>query len=351
MGRHFTNFTRAACVLAAASAPALLGGAAAAGDNSNGPTAQIAQAGQPAKRAITKIAGNIYRFQNNFHYSVFAVTPKGVIATDPINAAAAKWLKAELKKRFNQPVRYLVLSHDHPDHSSGGEVFADTAVVVAHARAKAVIVAEKRPTAVPNVTFRRAMTIELGGTTVHLRYLGPNHSDNSIVMHFPKERLLFAVDFIPVKTLAFRTLGDGYLDGWIRSLRRVERMDFDILVPGHGPVGKKKHVGMFRGYMEDLREAVLTRVRQGKSLDQIKAEVKLEKYKDWFLVRPDAGREHRGHVPDGARQLAAQSETVDGRTNRELVSVGLLADRDQLDIERQVAACQRVVGVEGDARI
>src|SRR5262245_45008387 len=104
-------------------------------------------------REITKLAGEVYRFRNNNHYSVFAVTPAGVIATDPINADAAKWLKAEIAKRFNQPIRYVIYSHDHWDHISGGEVFADTAIVIAHENAKAPIVGEKRATAVPQVTF------------------------------------------------------------------------------------------------------------------------------------------------------------------------------------------------------
>ena len=83
-----------------------------------------------AKRAITHIAGDLYRFQNNFHFSVFLVTPEGVIATDPINAEAATWLESEIDKRFARPIKYLVLSHDHADHSSGGEVFADTASAI-----------------------------------------------------------------------------------------------------------------------------------------------------------------------------------------------------------------------------
>ena len=95
------------------------------------PWAQSQQPPAPA-REITQIAGQVYRFRNANHYSVFAVTPAGVIATDPINADAARWLKAEIARRFNQPVRYLVYSHDHADHISGGEVFADTAIVVAH---------------------------------------------------------------------------------------------------------------------------------------------------------------------------------------------------------------------------
>jgi glyoxylase-like metal-dependent hydrolase (beta-lactamase superfamily II) len=236
---------------------------------------------QTATREITKIAGEVYRFRNNNHYSIFAVTPAGIIATDPINAEAARWLKAEMQRRFGQPVKYLIYSHDHADHIAGGEVFADTAIVVAHENAKATIIGEQRPTAVPQITFSDRMTIELGGTVVELAYVGRNHSDNSIVMRFPRERLLFAVDFIPVESVAFRDFPDAYIEDWIESLKRVELMDFDVLVPGHGPLGRKEHVRMFREYMEDLRNAVLTYARQGKSLEEMKSSIKLPKYEKW----------------------------------------------------------------------
>ena len=117
-------------------------------------TANNASAQKAAERAITKIAGDLYRFKNNFHYSVFYVTPGGVLVTDPINKGAATWLKAEIKKRFNQPIKYLVYSHDHQDHSSGGEVFADTATVVGHALTRAAMAGEKRPTAIPTLLFQ-----------------------------------------------------------------------------------------------------------------------------------------------------------------------------------------------------
>src|SRR5438309_12118627 len=149
--------------------------------------AALATQAQPQApvREITKLAGEVYRFRNNNHYSVFAVTPAGVIATDPINAEAARWLKDEIRKRFAQPVRYLVYSHDHADHIAGGEVFADTAVVIAHQNAKRAIVDEKRPTAIPMVAFNDALTIELGGTVVVLNYVCRNHSDSSLVWCFP----------------------------------------------------------------------------------------------------------------------------------------------------------------------
>src|SRR5207237_7490449 len=100
-----------------------------------------------------------------------------------------------------------------------------TALVVAHHNAKRATIAAKRPTAVPNVTFSDDMIVELGGTLVQLSYVGKNHSDNSIVVRFPKERILFAVDFIPVETLAFRDFPDGYINDWVESLHRVEAMD------------------------------------------------------------------------------------------------------------------------------
>ena len=232
-------------------------------------------------REIKRISGEVYRFRNNFHYSVFAVTPDGIIATDPINAEAAEWLKKELKRRFNKPVRYLIYSHDHADHISGGEVFSDTAIVVSHERAKEKVIGEKRPTTVPVVTFKDTMTIELGGTLVELSYVGKNHSDNSIVVRFPKERILYAVDFIPIQSVAFRDFPDAYMPDWIDSLNRVEMMDFDILAPGHGQLGRKEHVQMFRDYLENLYGVVLKYAREGKSLEEMKRLIVLDQYSSW----------------------------------------------------------------------
>ncbi len=260
---HLTRLLAAALLLAAAPG-----------------TAGVAWA-QEAKRAITQIAGDLYRFQNNFHYSVFLVTPEGVIVTDPINAEAATWLKAEIAERFGKPIRYLVYSHDHVDHIAGGEVFADTATVIAHEKTKATILGERRPTAVPSVTFSDRMTLELGGKTVELVYVGRGHSDNSIVMRFPAERSLFAVDFISVKRLPYQTLTDAYFPDWIEAIKKVEAMDFDILVPGHGAVGVKADAADHRRYHEDLYNAVLAAARAGQSLEEMQKSITLEAYKDW----------------------------------------------------------------------
>jgi glyoxylase-like metal-dependent hydrolase (beta-lactamase superfamily II) len=234
---------------------------------------------QEAKRSITKIAGDLYRFQNNFHYSVFLVTSDGIIATDPISPDAARWLKQELKVRFDSSVKYLIYSHDHRDHIAGGEVFAPQATVIAHQKTRAAIIGERRPTAVPDITFTDRMTVTLGGKSVELIYLGLSHSDNMIVMHFPEERAVYTVDFISVKSLPYKNFSDAYFPEWIQAVEKVEAMDFDILVPGHGPVGSKADASEHRRYLQALHQAVLAAAREGQTLDEMKKSITLDAFK------------------------------------------------------------------------
>ena len=231
---------------------------------------------------ITKLADDVYLFRHQFHQAIFITTPKGVIVTDPINADAAAWLNAEIKKLTDQPVRYVIYSHHHNDHITGGSVFAGQAIFVSHALARPNILQAADPTTpVPDLTFTDRLSIDLGGTQVELIYTGKNHSDNSVVMLLPQRKLLFAVDFIPVETVAYRTLKSDYPDEWIESLKKVEQLDFEVLVPGHGKIGRKDHVRLFRGYLEDLRAAVLEHVKQGRSLEETKQAVRLPKYEQW----------------------------------------------------------------------
>ncbi len=233
---------------------------------------------QPS-RSISNITGDLYRFQNNNHYSVFLVTDEGIIVTDPISKEAAAWLNDQLKKRFNKPVKYLVYSHDHADHISGGEVFGDEVIVVGHELTKEKIISEKRPAPIPDVTFSSRMTIELGGKKLELIYPGKSHSDNCIAMFFPAEKTVFVVDFITVNRLPYRGLNNSYMPDWIKAIETVESLDFDILAPGHGEIGTKEDAADHRQYLQDLQSAVANAIKEGKSLDQMKQSIKLDKYK------------------------------------------------------------------------
>jgi len=231
---------------------------------------------------IIKLADDVYLFRHKFHQSIFITTSQGVIVTDPISLDAATWLKGEIRKLTDQPVRYVIYSHHHNDHITGGSVFAETARFVSHWAARRELLKEPDPLIpAPDLTFTDRMFIDLGGKHVELIYTGKNHSDNSLVVLLPQNKLLFAVDFIPVETVAYRTMRSDYPDDWIESLKKVEQLDFDILVPGHGKIGRKEHVRMFRGYLEDLRAAVQEQVQKGASVEEVKKTVQLPKYEQW----------------------------------------------------------------------
>jgi glyoxylase-like metal-dependent hydrolase (beta-lactamase superfamily II) len=238
---------------------------------------------QETEREIAQVAGDLYRFQNKYHHSVFLVTPEGVIVTDPINAEAAAWLKEEIDRRFALPIKYLIYSHDHIDHIAGGEVFtAAGAVVVAHENTKQAIIKREWSLPVPQITFSEAMTIELGGKSVELSYPGEGYSQSLIVMRFPEEKALFTADLVTVRRLPFETLEDSYFPQWIEAVQRVEAMDFQILIPGHGQLGTKADASDHRAYLEDLYGAVLDGVRKGLSLEEMQDTITLDQYKDWI---------------------------------------------------------------------
>jgi len=249
-------------------------------------SAAVTAAGQ--EREITHLSGDLYHFRNQAHVALFLVTDEGVIATDPINESAALWLEEEIRSRFGKEIRYVVYSHSDEDHIAGGEVYADTAAVVAHEKARPIIAAGDF-TAVPTLLFRDRMELSLGGQRVILHYLGKSHTDNLIVIEYPDERTIFVVDSLSNNRLPYRTLSRWIMPDGIEFMKRVEQMDFDVFVPGHGVPGTKADVTRHREYMEALYQAVKTAKENDSTLDDAKASITLEEFSD--LGRYDEWRE------------------------------------------------------------
>jgi glyoxylase-like metal-dependent hydrolase (beta-lactamase superfamily II) len=243
-------------------------------------SAQQAPGGQPAPQGpqsvaeLTRLAEDVYVYRSIGHQALFVVTDEGVIATDPIgqtNPRSPQLYRAAIAGVTDQPVRYVVYSHDHRDHNEGGFAFAAEAEFVAHRLAAGKIAArpdsQEGRSPVPTRLFDEHLALELGGKRVDLHYLGRNHSDNSVVLHYAARRILFGVDFVRVNSLpspaALRlteAVGawDLYLEEWVESLARVEALEFDVLVPGHPPLsGTKADVVLLREYLVDSKAAFL----------------------------------------------------------------------------------------------
>jgi glyoxylase-like metal-dependent hydrolase (beta-lactamase superfamily II) len=149
-------------------------------------------------------------------------------------------------------------------------------------------------------------TITLGDTTLELTYVGLNHSDSSLVMRLPKQRLLFVVDFMPVASVPGRGMIDSYPLEWESSLQKVLGMDWDRLIPGHpgpgGRLGTKQDVQDLLAFLQDASATVKTVAQAGKCWDAVEKELKLPKYESWpgyeqnlpFVLRRYCGLWGRG---------------------------------------------------------
>ena len=248
-----------------------------------------AQAQQQPPFATTKVDGtdNVYVFRYGGAQAMFVVTKEGVIATDPISygrpQAATTYLE-EIKKVTNQPVRYMIYSHHHFDHIAGGKPFKDAgATFIAHKRAKDRLEQLKDPhTVIPDETVDTNRTITLGGTTLELTYLGLNHSDSSLVMRLPAEKIIFIVDWLPIGSLPGRGMIDSYPIEWEDSIKNVLAMDWERLIPGHpgagGRLGTKKDAQEMLTFLQETSAEVKKAAHEGKCWYTVEKEIKLPKY-------------------------------------------------------------------------
>jgi glyoxylase-like metal-dependent hydrolase (beta-lactamase superfamily II) len=236
------------------------------------------------------VADNVYVFRYGGHQSMFVVTPAGVLATDPIaylRPQAAQAYIDEIRKITAAPIKYLVYSHHHYDHIAGGKPFKDAgAAVVAHRNARTRLEALKYPDVVlPDMVVDERSTLDLGGTRIDLIFVGRNHSDNSLVVFLPREKILFAVDFIPIQAVMFRDMADGYLPDWFDSIDRVLALDWTMLIAGHpgpgGRMGTKDDARAAKEYLTDLSNATRELANQGKCYDEAMRSLKLPKYESW----------------------------------------------------------------------
>jgi glyoxylase-like metal-dependent hydrolase (beta-lactamase superfamily II) len=336
--------------------------------------ASSAAAQQPPTRAIVNVTGQLYRAQNNNHYTVFLVTPEGIIMSDPINRDFARWLKSELASRFKVPVRYVLYTHRDWDHASGGVVFADTAEFVGHRNMLTALappagnpaltpdtvkmdgnrnglverneasgaIAERfdlfdynRDDVVngaeiargsisdvypPTTTYLDRHTVALGGKRVTMHHLGVAHADDSSVLHFPDERAVFSADVMQVKRLPGGLA--PHVGAWIDALTIINSLDFEHALTGHALAGTKKDAADSLRYLEDIARGVAAGIGAGRSLAEIQKTLTLDAYKGF--ERWDSTREaHSGLRHDERRAnrwnpVRCSGESWDSSTTRRL---------------------------------
>jgi glyoxylase-like metal-dependent hydrolase (beta-lactamase superfamily II) len=244
-------------------------------------------AAQQPRFETTAITDGVYQFRWQGHNAFFVVTDAGVVAVDPISLDAAATYAAEIKRVApGKPLRAIVYSHHHADHASGAAVlrraFGGNAPIIAHANARARLLAQP-DTALPppDSTFTDRLTLNDASRPIELRFLGRTHSDNMIVAYLPRQKIVFAVDFVSNDRVGYQDLPDYFFPDHFDTLRRLQALDFQRIVFGHGPPGDKATVDRQVRYYDDLRAAVSAAIARGASEEEAKRTVQLPQYQQW----------------------------------------------------------------------
>jgi cyclase len=203
------------------------------------------------------------------------VTNEGIILIDDKFEHNYEGMVAILRSVTNQPVRYVINTHYHADHSGGNVKFLPGAEIISTANARKNILEHKQPNAPPNMTparivFTEETSVFLGGIEVRARFFGRGHTDGDAVIYFPQLRTIHTGDLMSGNSPLIDYNGGGSIVAWTKTLDEVLKLDFDTVIPGHGAVTNKTGLQAYRDNIEKLRIRVSGLIREEKSEVEIR---------------------------------------------------------------------------------
>lgn len=258
----------------------------------------------PPPVAVKKVAEDLYFF---FDYagsnSVFLVTNDGVLVIDTRqHPRAGQGLIGEIRKITGKPIRFVINSHFHGDHTFGNAAFQavgaqfiaqkETPKIMQKVQAKEMARRQDYfkshnydPNEVklilPQITFDKSMTLWLGGREVRLMYLGPGQQDGDTFVYFPHAHALFTPGSFATRNIpnmAFTTS----VDSWINLLDRVAAMkDVDVILPAHGDLATQADVKEFSAMLRDIYTTVKADADKGVSLEDAQRTLTFPQYRNW----------------------------------------------------------------------
>jgi cyclase len=228
----------------------------------------------PSKLDLVKIKDDLYVIHNDYvpGNSTALITNDGVILVDDKFETDYEGILAQLKKVTSKPVKYVINTHHHGDHSGSNAKMQQLNVqVVASEQARENMVDGKMP-GLPAIVFEHHAHIYLGGKNVELYHFGRSHTNGDVVVLFPAQRTLAAGDMFTFGDATPELIdyaGGGSAKEWTSTLDSALQLDFDAVVPGHGVVTTKQEMRKFRDSTLALRNRVHELVVQKKTRDEI----------------------------------------------------------------------------------
>jgi cyclase len=244
----------------------------------------------PRPLHIEKVKGDLSMISGEGGNVALYVTDEGVILVDDMFDRNHADILAQVKSVTDKPLKYVLNTHQHDDHAGGDLKMLPIAEVIAHKNARANLAHIKQPyyedtpgtpIGLPRITFSDETSVYLGGREVRAKYFGRGHTSGDAVVYFPELRVIHTGDLFlgrpagrggaaaqtrppGVNIYVDYAQGGSFLE-WTKTLDGILTLDFDTVIPGHGPVSTKNDVVKFRADLETMRNRLAGMVKQGNS--------------------------------------------------------------------------------------
>ncbi|MBZ5687338.1 MAG: MBL fold metallo-hydrolase [Acidobacteriia bacterium] len=257
---------------------------------------------------VTKVAGNVYMLQGAGGNIGASVGEDGIVVVDDQYAPLADKIQAALKGITALPVRFIINTHYHEDHTGGNAYFQKQAPIIAHDNVRKRLESggvagnggsvhfDAKPApkeALPIITFDHDVTVHLNGEDIRALYFPAGHTDGDSVIFFPKSNVVhMGDDFVTYGFPFIDVDSGGSIDGMIDGVEKViAQVPADVrIIPGHGPISSVADVRAYLEMLKGTREVVAKAIKDGKTLDQMKQAKVLDPWKKYAgdMINADA---------------------------------------------------------------
>ena len=231
----------------------------------------------PGALKTQRVQGDLHVIAGEGGNVALYVTSDGVLLVDDMFDRNHADILAQVKQVTDRPLRYVVNTHQHDDHAGGDFKMLPIAEVIAHRNVYANLKNLKRPyyedtpgtpIGLPRVTFSDRLDLHLGGRDVEAYYFGRGHTSGDAIVYFPELRAIHTGDLFISGSRRGVPIYVDYVQGgslleWTRTLDRALQLDFDIVIPGHGPVATKADLARFNADIAAMRTRLQGMIRKG----------------------------------------------------------------------------------------
>lgn len=248
---------------------------------------------------VEKVAGSVYMLQGAGGNIGVSVGDDGLVVVDDQYAPMAEKISAALKGISDKPVRFIINTHYHGDHTGGNAFFQQNSPVIAQDNVRKRLQEGGRagnggsmhfdvkpgdPKALPIITFDHDVTVHLNGEDIRALHFPSGHTDGDSVIFFPKSNVVHMGDDFVTYGFPFIDIdAGGSVQGMIKAMETIiPQLPADVkIIPGHGPVSNIDDVKKYLVMLKETTAAVEAAIKQGKTLEQMKQEKVLDNWKKW----------------------------------------------------------------------